>query len=133
MKNSVLNEIKLTAETAQETSTWEGDLAIGYHVRQGDVQVERVENDYAKGKEISGSGTQIAPGNSVGSRHVIEGDVKVYAPNDNDPIIGPVMVVGKGGAELVHPEHRNYKLREGTYRTTFQEDFLAKERQRLAD
>jgi len=130
---TILNELKQSAKTNVVTDTWAGELAIGYHIRQGDVQVERVEDSFAHGDIMSDSRQQLAPGDSVGSRHIVEGDVTVFAPKSTDPIDGPVFKVGSNGAELTHPEHRNFMFKEGTYRCTFQQDFLAEEKRRLQD
>lgn len=108
--------------------------------QQGDVYMFRVRDDHPRGNEL---GTrQVAVGTTVGSRHVVEGDVRVYegralpagvsAPDWTTPaeILGPVVVAGEEFT-LTHPEHAHHRLPAGTWQVTYQADYST--RQRVAD
>jgi hypothetical protein len=103
------------------------NLEIGDICRQGDIYIQRVDDTYAKGKQIAD--TQLAPGTSKGSRHVVEG-AKVYSPETSDILHGPV-IVAEQAFVVTHPEHPDYTFGPGTYRVGYQLD--AKTRERVAD
>lgn len=115
-------------------------LELGQVAHQGDIYCHRVPDDWPRGARL---GTrQVAVGNTVGARHVVTGDVEVYAgvalprsfrpPKwlrgaDPKPIfLGPV-VVARAGAVLTHPEHAHHALC-GTYQVTYQADTRARAR-----
>lgn len=150
-----------TVETAMQEiertplvrDTWQGELKPGEHIRQGDVQISRVAK---RGDKVSldlgneritvgvtprailaeGESIQIAVGQGVGSRHVIEAQngVRVCQPSVEHPLVGPVIEVDEGSkATLTHPEHRHFELGPGLYQATFQRDWLAEETARVQD
>ena len=155
---ALIESINKAAAEKQETSVWEGEIPVGKHVRQGDVELTCGEVTWdtnagpnrngawkATGKSkvphgdvlAEGESVQIAVGEGNGARHIMTGGkgVRVYAPVETDnPLRGPIVVVDKGcNGLLTHPEHRHFKIPAGEYSVTFQQDHLAAERQRLAD
>lgn len=96
---------------------------------QGDVYVHAVPQDHPHGAPILTN--QIAFGETQGSRHILEGDVQVFAgttrPEGVSEAIplGPFFLVGAGGARLTHPEHPHWVLTPGTAKqTTLQLDAI---------
>lgn len=107
-------------------------IEIGSAIQQGDCYLTRVPDAHPRGKSCGSR--QVALGNSIGSRHVAEGeDVEVFegtklpegvAPPADVPesaILGPVVVAPKGFV-LTHPEHAHHELPAGVYQTTYQAD-----------
>lgn len=116
----------------------ECDRKIGNVAHQGDVYLTRVRADHPRGKLL---GTrQIAVGTSVGSRHVVEGNVEVYEGVELPPgfklpdgarkedMLGPV-VVTLSDAVLTHPEHAHHALGCGVDQVTYQWDETTRARQ----
>lgn len=115
-------------------------LGIGDVAHQGDVYLHRVPDDWPRGKRL---GTrQVAVGNTVGARHIAEGEgVEVFAGKklpacmrdaDSRIFLGPVVSVPEGGFTLTHPEHAHHASTvAGTWQVTYQVDLAT--RQRVAD
>jgi hypothetical protein len=104
----------------------------GQVVRQGDIYIHCVKDDHAAGKETKDR--QLALGNTQGSRHIIEGDCKVFegtTPPDYAPraLLGPLVRLFKR-ATVTHPEHAHVSLPAGTYQITHQMDARTLERVR---
>lgn len=84
-------------------------VPIGKAFRQGDVYCIRVPLTHPVGKELKLR--QIADGVSVGARHILKGDVKVYEgvkhPEGVNSRLKPgyAFDVNLEGAVLTHPEH----------------------------
>jgi len=114
-------------------------LAVGDVMRQGDVYLIRVPNDWPRGK--ARTDRQLAPGSTQGSRHVAEEPfgvfdgvklpdwftAKGFAP-------GPVIVLapGVGDGLVSHPEHLYSRhAADTTWQTSYQQD--AATRQRVMD
>lgn len=110
---------------------------VGEVAHQGDVYLTRVADDHPRGKLL---GTrQIAVGTTIGSRHVVEGNVEVYEGTTLPPdfvlpdgasvedMLGPVVVV-RSSAVLTHPEHAHHALECGTDQVTYQWDATSKRR-----
>ncbi len=145
-------EIRETLEkvqtSASEAVTEIRDLGelkqIGDNCRQGDIIITLVEENHPR--DARTENTQLAPGTSMGSRHIVEGDCEVYEPhipqeerswgmvpvtfvkvagcNIASGLIGPV-VVTKGETLFTHPEHAMAKCLGGrTYQVSFERDFL---------
>lgn len=114
-------------------------------IRQGDVYVvaiKAVTADWAPTKN-----RQLAPGLSLGSRHVVEGDVEIFAPptpntrlemrTDVDKekrswtisscLLGP-QIVAKEAFKIVHPRHAHFALPAGTYQVVYQTDPVSRQR-----
>lgn len=76
---------------------------------------------------------QLVQGNSIGSRHSIDGNATIYAPDKGaTPLEGPVIVAHEK-CRLIHPEHAHHEIPEGTYQVVFQRDFITEEIQRVTD
>jgi len=106
---------------------------VGQVARQGDVYVHRVEDDHPRGKP---TGSQLAVGHTQGSRHVVTGAAECFEGTlepswCEGSFLGPLVVVGPGGATVTHPEHAHISLGEGVYQVTHQLD--ASTRQRVTD
>ncbi len=118
-------------EIRDNTGMGNGEVA-----HQGDVYIVRVQKhqdvyevhqDLWPQSKKRGPFTvnrQLVPGNTKGSRHVVEGDkVKVYAvPEGSSPLEGPT-IEAEGEWTLTHPEHAHHKFGAGTYVAIFQRDF----------
>ncbi len=101
-------------------------------VHQGDVYLHAVSSDWPRGA-VRGT-RKIAVGENEGSTHVVEGDVEVYegvklpeymtgaAKRNAVEFLGPVVVVGEGGALLTHVKHAHHRIPCGVYQTTYQVD-----------
>jgi hypothetical protein len=112
-------------------------LAIGKVVHQGDVYLHRVAANHPRGEERGSR--QVAVGTTVGSRHIAEGNLKVFqgqvlppgvkAPEwcaDGD-LLGPVVVAEEPWL-LTHPEHAAHRVPAGTFQVTYQADFATQRR-----
>lgn len=108
-------------------------------IRQGDIYIEAV-NKLPLSFDQETSNKQLAPGENRGSRHVVEGDVKVFLqsnPSSNDfsrdgVLSGPALVA-KDRFKVTHPEHAHFSLPAGTYRVYYQMDARQAERTRSLD
>lgn len=120
---------RITRQSEQHTADLRvlTELSIHQMVRQGDIYIQRVADTYGRGERTEDR--QLAPGNTKGSRHVVEGAV-VYRPTEEqgrDPMHGPV-VVADAPWRVTHPEHCDYELPAGTYRVGYQMDPRTRER-----
>lgn len=104
------------------------EVAVGDIIRQGDIYIQRVGDKSPRGREAKTK--QLAPGHTKGSRHVVEGAEVFETPNTRDMLAGPIVVATQAW-RLTHPEHPDYELPAGTYRTGYQLD--PRTRQRVAD
>jgi len=112
-------------------------LAIGKTVHQGDVYLHRVAADHPRGVERGSR--QVAVGTTVGSRHIAEGELKVFegeqlpaylkAPEwcAKGDLLGPVVVAAKPWL-LTHPEHAAHRIPAGTFQVTYQADYATRRR-----
>lgn len=104
-------------------------MKVGEAVRQGDIYLTRVRSDATREKEIHTR--QLAPGNTQGSRHCVEGPVRVYE-RKGDALTGPI-VASEGRFKVTHPEHAHFDLPGGCYAVTYQRDFAREEVSRVND
>ena len=115
------------------------ELPVKMGSRQGDVYFLSVPESVITGKEIKNR--QLAPGSSKGSRHIVEGNVKIFdtwkAPKelfakaaqvlrvDRERLVkalsGPA-IKAEGAFRVTHPEHADYTLPAGCYVTWGQLD-----------
>jgi hypothetical protein len=102
-------------------------LTVGQAVRQGDVYLARIPDAAPCGAQLKGQ-SQIVAGESLGSRHIMAGDFKLYVRGSYTPkgvevdaAWGPVIAVGKKGATLTHPEHADVQLGAGHLYQTWQQ------------
>lgn len=98
-----------------------GAPSCGDVVRQGDIYLVCLDK-MPKGKATTER--QLAPGNTQGSRHIVQGDVEmvkdVSFKSMGAVLVGPAFKC-KGDVEVTHPEHRNAILPEGTiWQVTYQ-------------
>lgn len=101
-----------------ETIRHDGDhdmrtLEVCDEWRQGDVRVRRLHDDADKAlagklEPIKDFGGQVAPGTTMGSRHVLDSldGVTAYRIKNASAIDGPVVRLDKPRT-LTHPEHGN--------------------------
>lgn len=109
------------------------NIPIGKIIRQGDVYIHRVKDDHVVGETVDIR--QIADGTSIGSRHILIGDVKVYQGTklpsyvNNSWPIGYAFDVGNEGATITHPEHAHINICvSGRYQVTHQMDMQTMQR-----
>lgn len=117
----VMNEIKSIAkkneqrESSQKTRfITEDKIKIGECFRQGDLYVFRVPNNHPVGEKIIRN--QLADGVSIGARHILNGEFKVYGGVQNPSCLNGIharISLGyafdaKEKTVLGHPEHDNY-------------------------
>jgi len=125
----VFSAIESAAATASPELRDNSDLGSKHVIHQGDVYLHVVKAGHPRGALL---GTrQVAVGNTIGARHIVEGNVKVYAgatypawvkdPEGAQPvaILGPLVVV-ESEAVLTHPEHAHHTLAVGCYQVTYQ-------------
>lgn len=87
-------------------------VPLGKVFRQGDLYLFRVPNDHPVGDEVSIR--QIADGVSMGARHILKGDVKVYAGKKHPNGVNTRYPLGYAfdveDAILEHPEHAHGEI-----------------------
>lgn len=116
-----------------------GTASVGDVVRQGDLYLVCLSS-MPSGDEIQDM--KLAPGNSQGSRHILEGDVSIVKnwkwrsypelKEQHDVLVGPAFKC-HGEVEVTHPEHQNKILPEGTVWGTVYQRQLADEVRRVQD
>src|SRR3990167_464200 len=107
-------------------------LKAGECYRQGDLYVFKVADSHPVGSELKRH--QLADGISIGQRHCLVGDFKVYegkkAPTGIADLqarawLGYAFDVLTPGAINTHPEHDNFRLMEcGRYQVVHQVDYM---------
>lgn len=97
-------------------------MEVGDEWRQGDFRIIRFPDDFTSRqkkqlREVKNPSSQIAPGNTPGSRHVLarmEG-VRFYEMVDATPLDGPVIKTTVENS-ITHPEHGHViNLPKGCY------------------
>lgn len=126
-----IQKIQASARHCPEVRAIE-EMKIGQVVRQGDIYVECIAEIEGRGGPIVSR--QLAPGNSKGSRHIVDESPSVTLweskPDLGDRArfqVGPA-IEAKGSFSITHPEHAFCKLPAGNYQVWFQADFARKER-----
>lgn len=113
----------------------DGSMPVGKWIRQGDVYLMAIK-DVPLECDTETANRQLAPGETRGSRHIIEGNVKLFVKGPNagrtDVLEGPV-IVAKERCTLTHPEHAHFELPPGTYQSYYQMDARQAERTRASD
>lgn len=104
-------------------------IKIGQAVRQGDVYLTAIKPTKEHAKMPAYLSDQLAPGNTMGSRHMISGDVKMFKDKDATVFTGPV-IVAKERFKVTHPEHAHFDMPAGTYQVTYQLDWQTQNRVR---
>lgn len=129
----VLDKIVKNAETFTEAHTdlrFARTVGMEEWIRQGDIALVRISKDSSVGNPITER--QLAPGTTQGSRHIVEGKVKLFAPATGDPLSGPV-IDAPGRFTVTHPEHADISLPAGRYGVFYQRDLQKEERARIQD
>jgi hypothetical protein len=115
------NEVRVISEDA---------MTVGKTIRQGDIYLTRI-GAAPKGLTpypANESGYQLAPGSTKGSRHCVsKTNVEAFTQEKPGIIDGPI-VVAKDRFSLTHPEHAWFDLPAGTYKVTYQLDFVRQQR-----
>ena len=114
------------------------DLKPGECYRQGDLYIFKVANNHLVGEEIKNE-RQLAEGSSIGARHVLLGDFKLYK-GIQEPIktndgfanlrTGHAFDV-TGECTNAHPEHDHFKFSKdqcGRYQVMHQMDLRTLQR-----
>jgi hypothetical protein len=135
---------RITDAPAETTERDNRGMKVGDVAHQGDVYVVRVEKreDVYRLNRLLGparergektGNRQVAPGETMGSRHVVAGKgVTMYAPAPGaSPLEGPTIEAEREWS-LDHPEHARHGFGPGTYVVTFQRE-LAEEIRRVQD
>lgn len=116
-KNELFRKLE---ESNRTQDPWEGHIPVGKHVRQGDVYLNSVKCIPEKAKVLADGDSgdenniQLAPGNTVGSRHILKvgKGIKVFQPRDNSDLLGVMFSVAEGVIAVVtHPEHREFRVK----------------------
>jgi hypothetical protein len=113
----------------------------GDGIRQGDIYIKVLAKRPVKGyvavKELTPENLQLVPGNTKGSRHVLDSwdGVKMYRPKvwNGDQFRGPILVLTKTRT-IRHEEHGSVTLTPGKYGIYYQRErdaLAAIERRRL--
>jgi hypothetical protein len=126
----VFNEITASVEAIKNDDCQQFPEAanVGDYWRQGDIYIVKLEDSFTKAGKPTNE-RQLAPGNTQGSRHIVEGEAKVFE-RDGDALTGPVVV--SRGCTVTHPEHGDVKLPAGVYGITYQRAY-AEELKRVLD
>jgi len=98
--------------------------------RQGDLYIKAIRELPEGLKETTEH--QLAPGTSRGSRHVAEGNIKIYARDGGDPLLGPIIVAEERWM-IRHPKHSDCNMPSGVFDIGYQLDAEAEERRRVRD
>ena len=107
----------------------------GKCIRQGDVYIHMVKADFPVGEELKIR--QVADGISMGARHILKGNVRVYKCNklpsymhrDFNGMVSYAFDVYGEGAVLTHPEHAHIEMDfKGSCVVTYQMDMQTRRR-----
>lgn len=98
--------------------------------RQGDVYIREIDQIPPGCKETKDR--QLAPGNTKGSRHTAEGNVRLWVREDATPLQGPIIEALEPWRNG-HPEHCNYAMPPGIYEVGYQRDLEQEEVRRVQD
>lgn len=106
------------------------DHPMGSPIRQGDIYLVRIETpkDLDENYKVF-KDNQLAPGMSSGSRHIVTGKgITLFKKIENNVVTdGPIIVADKEFT-ITHPEHAHFNVPAGTWKVTYQLDFISKNR-----
>lgn len=138
----VINEIKKVAETNHKRPEAHKikeviDLKVGECYRQGDIYVFKVSDTHPVGNELKRN--QIADGFSLGARHCLVGEFKIYEGvkypvkvsdiHKRAKCLGYAFDVLKPGVLNTHPEHDDFKFcQTGRFQVIHQVDMMTLKR-----
>ncbi len=111
------------------------DLPYTKAYRQGEILIFKLSRKLSK-RVLDSYGLERKPDNVIregektGHEHKVEGNgqLSMFA-NDAEPESPPdegIIEVGKEGATITHPEHKDIKLEEGTYAVKTQKEAKGK-------
>jgi hypothetical protein len=134
---TTLATVQSSARTHQNPETrlvsQEETLPVGCTIRQGDVMLTRHALKTKFKETAPTQNRQLAPGVSIGSRHVLRGGPEVLTRLKATALQGPI-VVAPQGFYLEHPTHGDIDCRlPGVYEVTYPRDFAAEGLQRRRD
>ena len=124
-----ISEIEQAAANAANDVRYVDEHLTGPFGRQGDIYFDGITEVPEGAVEVDTN--QLAEGDTMGSRHIATGDVKLYRPADYGQVIetaqgkcvrGFVMAVGAERCRVEHPEHATFDLPPGIYQTDHQFD-----------
>lgn len=138
-----IKAVKQSAESMHAAKTQRiGSPSLGDAVRQGDLYLVCVSK-LPDAKETTER--KLAPGETQGSRHVLQGDCVIVTgvnltsyPNDqavskiHQALAGPAFYC-KGDVTVTHPEHGDQILPEGTTWQVIYQQVWAEEVRRVRD
>ena len=129
----LVNEVIETGKriAKRETQRFPEAASFGDSVRQGDVYITLIESVPKKSVRQKKWDLQLAPGNTQGSRHILDSEdgVECYVLAEVSEFDGPILLLQKQ-REVTHPEHGNWILPPGTYAISYQRTQDALNRQR---
>jgi len=128
----VFKKIQATKVESKKILWFSQAASPGEYIRQGDVYISAIEN--ADGLKLDPKpNPQMAPGDTRGSRHILNSleNVVMYRKDDPTALEGPILHVMKD-VVLEHPDHGHVGLTPGFYAITFQRQ-MAEELRRARD
>lgn len=119
LRESVPRESNGEEFNAAKTERISNAVSVGDVVRQGDLYFECIEK-LPEGKPTSNR--QLVPGTTQGSRHILDGDVKIVKDAQFKRM--PATLVGPafeaiGDVTATHPEHGHKVFPAGTFWQTY--------------
>jgi len=135
MNKTIERDKQRITETTDTSAKVISTCSAGDCWRQGDLQIRFLGEQKPKESlsEVERP-SQLAPGTTKGSRHILLADdsIKAYELGNPSPLEGPVLHC-PDGLTVEHPEHGNITMKEpGWYAVTYQRAF-AEELKRQAD
>ncbi len=115
-----------------EKQVFEG-FPVGKAFRQGDIYILRIKDVPCDAVPMAKPIPQLAPGDTQGSRHVLESikGLMMYTKHNPTPLDGPILKP-KSPITVTHPEHSWVTLPPGVYSIHYQRQ-LSIELQRVLD
>ena len=135
--NDTLKALQLLEASALESidngapvTLAEGQMVVNDMIAQGDIGVIMLAA-VPRGLKPSPApaGGQVAPGNTMGSRHTITDPGVTFYETTGD-VLSTYVVESTEGFTLRHPEHANITFPKGVYRLTHQQN---EQHQRVLD
>lgn len=136
---SATDAYRLVRERAEEIRN-DGDhrietMSAGDAWAQGDVAIIALDAVPADAMLDESPSAQLAPGNTQGSRHLLDSldGLRLFARTGGEatPLAGPV-IEAERRFSVTHPEHGNVSLPPGVYQVRYQRAF-AEELRRVQD
>jgi hypothetical protein len=129
MKVAEVMEKINTQENTDSTRVIES-MQIGEWVRQGDIYLDKVEQNYS----ISTMDLQLAKGETKGARHILDENptLRIFTKTNPNPLDGPAFT-SEESIHVKHPEHGNMVIPEGSYICTYQQDYRYEELKAVRD